>query len=59
MEKWYMYRHPKTGDEVKIVVTPDNVKRAQLKKLKLSLRGYKCLAVIDPITVTKCKEGSA
>jgi hypothetical protein len=54
-EKWYLYRHPKTGDEVRLIVTPKNAKNAQMKKLNLHLKGYKLLEVVKPGGVSKCK----
>jgi hypothetical protein len=54
-EKWYMYRHPVTGEEVKVIVKPGTAKSAQLKKLYLHSQGFKLMSVVKPVEVSKCK----
>jgi hypothetical protein len=58
-EKWYMYRHPKTGAETKVIVKKGKAMEALFKRAKLKATGYQCLAIIDPVTVSHCKAGGA
>lgn len=59
MEKWYIYRNPITGQEVRVIVKKGDAIKPQLKTLQLSLMGFKCVNVVYPSKVQDCKSGGA
>jgi hypothetical protein len=56
-ERWYMYRNPATGAEVKVIVPDHEPKQQRLERKvrqdELLNTGYVLLDTIDPVTVNK------